>query len=515
MPMDTIVETPPLKYAGAGPRVAILGAGFSGMGMAIALKKRGLTDFTIYEKAADVGGTWRENVYPGVACDVPSHLYSFSFEPNPDWSKRFSPGGEIWDYMKAVARKHGLYEKIEFGRKVTRVRHDGAQWTVEFAEGPPARADIVVSGLGGLHEPNIPHFEGQETFRGPMFHTAQWRSDADLAGKRVAIIGSAASAVQVVPEIQPVVAHLDIYQRTANWVMPRPSYRYPGWAKTLFRAVPLLARLYRGFYFSMMEWRHGAFEGGDNYVKRFIARTFEKHMNEQVRDPALRAKLTPSYPIGCKRILISDRYLPAVQKPNVDIVTEPIGGIEEGGIRTKDGALREADVIVLATGFRPFNLLESIEVVGPSGRTLADLWKGGVAAHRTVAVPGFPNFFMLLGPNSGLGHNSVILMIEAQVNYVLQLVEAMRLRGAAFVEPTEQAAAAYDERLQTELRRTVWAGGCQSWYLDAAGRNFTLYPHTVRRYIHEMKAPVLEEFALSARAPGARASCEHAPPAAQ
>lgn len=510
MPMDTIAETSPLKRAAASPRIAILGAGFSGMGMAIALKKRGLTDFAIYEKADEVGGTWRENVYPGVACDVPSHLYSFSFEPKPDWSKRFSPGDEIWAYMKAVARKHDLYEKIEFGRKVTRARHDGAQWTVEFADGAAVRADIVVSGLGGLHEPNIPPFEGQEKFRGPMFHTAQWRGDVDLAGKRVAIIGSAASAVQIVPEIQPAVAHLDIYQRTANWVMPRPSYRYPGWAKAMFRAVPPLARLYRGFYFSTMEWRHRAFESGDNWIKRFIARTFEKHMDEQVKDPALRAKLTPSYPIGCKRILISDRYLPAVQKPNVAVVTEPIDRIEEGGIRTKDGALREADVIVLATGFRPFNLLDSIEVTGPSGRTLAETWKGGVAAHRTVAVPGFPNFFMLLGPNSGLGHNSVILMIEAQVNYVLQLVEAMRERGAVFVEPTAQAAAAYDARLQNELKQTVWAGGCKSWYLDATGRNYTLYPHTVRRYIREMRAPALEEFALSEQILGGRAAASAA-----
>ncbi|MEE2692932.1 MAG: NAD(P)/FAD-dependent oxidoreductase [Pseudomonadota bacterium] len=501
--MDTLSTRSPLNPDRARqPRIAILGAGFSGMGMAIALKKRGLDNFTIYEKADDVGGTWRENVYPGVACDVPSHLYSFSFEPNPDWSKRFSPGGEIWDYMKRVAKKYGLYEKTAFGKKVVRIRHDGRKWAVDFADGTKTEADIVVSGLGGLHEPNIPRFEGRETFRGPMFHTAQWRGDVDLKGKRVAIIGSAASAVQVVPEIAPQVAHLDIFQRTANWIMPRPSYQYPGWAKALFRAIPQLARLYRGFYFSMMEWRHGAFEGGDNYVKRFVARTFDRHMREQVKDPALRAKLTPTYPVGCKRILISDRYLPAVQRDNVDIVTASIDRIEEGGVRSKDGALHEADVIILATGFKPFNLLDSIDVVGPAGTTLAETWRNGVAAHRTVAVPGFPNFFMLLGPNSGLGHNSVILMIEAQVNYVLKLIEAMRENGAAAIEPAQAAAAAYDKRLQQELKDTVWAGGCQSWYLDATGRNYTLYPHTVRRFIREMKAPDLAEYAfVNARAP--------------
>jgi len=495
--MDTLAATSPLNRGDAKiPRVAILGAGFSGMGMAIALKRRGLDNFAIYEKADEVGGTWRENIYPGVACDVPSHLYSFSYEPNPDWSKRFSPGGEIWDYMKKVARKHDLYSKTMFGKKVVRIRHDGAKWTIDFADGAKAEADIVVSGLGGLHEPNIPHFEGQEAFDGPVFHTARWRDDVDLKGKRVAMIGSAASAVQVVPEIAPVVARLDIFQRTANWIMPRPSYAYPDWAKGLFRAVPPLARLYRGFYFSMMEWRHKAFEGGDNYVKRFVTKTFMKHMDEQVKDPALRARLTPTYPVGCKRILISDRYLPAVQRDNVDIVSEPIERFEKGGVRTKDGRLHEADVIILATGFKPFNLLDSIEVAGPAGVTLAETWKGGVAAHRTVAVPGFPNFFMLLGPNSGLGHNSVILIIEAQVNYVMRLIEEMRAKGAASIEPTPEAAAVYDRRLQHDLKDTVWAGGCQSWYLDGRGRNYTLYPHTVRAFIREMRGPKMTEYAL-------------------
>ncbi len=495
--MDTLAATSRLnRERTKSPRIAILGAGFSGMGMAIALKRRGLDNFTIYEKADEVGGTWRENVYPGVACDVPSHLYSFSFEPNPDWSKRFSPGGEIWDYMKKVARKHDLYAKARFGKKVVRIRHDGIKWMIDFADGSGAEADIVISGLGGLHEPNIPPFNERETFRGPIFHTAQWRGDVDLKGKRVAVIGSAASAVQVVPEIAPLVSRLEIFQRTANWVMPRPSYAYPAWAKKLFRAVPPLARLYRGFYFSLMEWRHKAFEGGDNYVKRFVSKTFMKHMDEQVKDPALRARLTPSYPVGCKRILISDRYLPAVQRDNVDIVTEAIERFEEGGVRTKDGRLHRADVIILATGFKPFNLLDSIEVAGPAGVTLAETWKGGVAAHRTVAVPGFPNFFMLLGPNSGLGHNSVILMIEAQVNYVVQLIEEMRARRAAAVEPTREAAAAYDRRLQRDLKDMVWAGGCQSWYLDETGRNYTLYPHTVRAFIREMRTPELMEYAL-------------------
>lgn len=478
-------------------RIAILGGGFSGMGMAITLLRRGYENVALFEKASDFGGTWRENTYPGVACDVPSHLYSFSFAPNPGWTRRFSPGGEIWAYLQDCARRFGLYERARFGRKVRRIAHTGVEWTISFENGETAAADVVVSGLGGLHEPNKPAFTGAETFHGPIFHTAEWRHDVDLTGKRVAIVGSAASAVQVIPEIAPKVAHLDVYQRTANWVMPRESYAYPAWARGLFRGFPPLARAYRGFYFSLMELRHGAFRAGENRIKKFVSEQFRRHMEAQVADPELRAKLTPDYPIGCKRILISDRYLPTIQRPNVALVTERIERIEPEGVRTADGALRPADVIILATGFKPFNLLASIEVTGPSGRTLADVWSQGIIAHRTVAVPEMPNFFMLLGPNSGLGHNSVVLMIEAQVNYIVALLDEMLARGAGAVEPTREATKAFDERLQQDLAHTVWAGGCKSWYLDESGRNFTLYPHPVRAFLREMKKPQVEEFAFS------------------
>ncbi|MGE0407789.1 MAG: flavin-containing monooxygenase [Amphiplicatus sp.] len=476
------------------PRVAILGAGFSGMAMAIALKGRGFADFTIYEKAEDFGGTWRENAYPGVACDVPSHLYSFSYEPNPAWSERYSSGAEIWDYMRACAEKHDLYARAEFGRKIVRIHHDGARWTIDFADGATARADVVVSGLGGLHEPNRPEFPGRAAFKGPVFHTAKWRDDVDLSGRRVAVIGSAASAAQVVPAIAPLVAHLDLYQRTANWVAPREAYAYPDWAKALFKTFPLAARAYRFWYFMLLEARHNAFLERDNWVKRYFTGELKKYLQREVKDEALRAKLTPDYPLGCKRIIISDDYLPALQRENVELVTDGIERFEEDGVRTKDGRLRPADVIVLATGFRPFNLLASVEVTGPGGRTLRQAWAKGVAAHRTVAVPGFPNFFLLLGPNSGLGHNSVILMIEAQVKYVMQLIEEAA-RGV-LLAPSEAAAAAYDKRLQQALAHRVWAAGCGAWYVDAEGRNFTLYPHNVRTFLKEMKRPDLSEYVL-------------------
>lgn len=484
-----------LSRPGKGPRIAILGAGFSGMGMAIRLKQQGFDNFTIYEKADEVGGTWRENRYPGVACDVPSHLYSFSFEPNPDWSRRYSPGGEIWDYMKHCARKYGLYPFIEFNKTITAIRHDGTEWTVDFADGSSAKADYVVSGLGGLHEPNIPDIPGLDEFKGPVFHTAQWRDDVDLSGKRIAMFGSAASAVQVVPAIVDEVSHLDLYQRTPNWVMPRQSYYYPNWLKGLFAKAPFLARLYRGFYFSMAEWRFGAFKKDENRVKATVRKVFQKHLENQVADPELRAKLTPSYPVGCKRILISDDYLPAIQKPNVDLIVDGIEGVTATGVKTKDGRDHPADVIILATGFKPFDILESIDVVGPAGTSLRDTWKNGIAAHRTMMAPGFPNFFMLLGPNSGLGHNSVILMIEAQVKYAIDLIKRAGENGQ--IAPRPEAAKAYDERLQHDLQDRVWASRCGAWYVDENGRNFTLYPHDVRTYIRDMREPDFTEFEIT------------------
>ncbi len=491
---DTAAHAAEISHTEKGPRIAILGAGFSGMGMAIRLRQQGFDNFTIYEKADEIGGTWRENRYPGVACDVPSHLYSYSFEPNPRWSQRYSSGADIWEYAKHCARKYDLYRSIEFGRTITAIRHDGREWKVEFAGGRSATADFVVSGLGGLHEPNTPDIPGRDEFSGPVFHTAQWRDDVDLAGKRVAIIGSAASAVQIVPEIAPMVAHLDVYQRTANWVMPRQSYAYPNWLKGLFEVAPLLARAYRGFYFYKAELQFGAFKAGENSIKKLVRRIFQQQMESQVLDPDLRARLTPDYPVGCKRILISDDYLPAIQRANVDLITDGIKAITSTGVRTKDGCDHPADAIIMATGFKVFDILESIEVIGPGGVSLRDYWSDGIRAHRTVAVPCFPNFFMLLGPNSGLGHNSVILMIEAQVNYIISLI---REAGASrLIAPAIEAAKAHDECIQHDLQDRVWAAGCGAWYVDEKGRNFTLYPHDVRSFIKEMRMPDFSEYEL-------------------
>ncbi len=482
----------------SGPRIAILGAGFSGMGMAIRLRQEGFDNFIIYEKADEVGGTWRENRYPGVACDVPSHLYSFSFEPNPNWSRRYSSGEEIWDYMKRCAQKYDLYRSIKFQKTVSAIRHDGREWRIEFADGAVETADFVISGLGGLHVPNIPDIPGKDEFKGPIFHTAQWRDDVELSGKRVAIVGSAASAVQVIPEIVDKVAYLDVYQRTPNWVLPRHSYGYPNWLRGVFAAAPLIARAYRAFYFNMLEWRFLAFHKSENYMKSTVRKMFEKQLREQVPDSDLREKLTPDYPVGCKRILISDDYLPSIQRNNVELVTEGIEAVTASGVKTRDGCERAADVLVMATGFKVFDILDSIDVIGPTGASLRDSWKDGVKAHRTIAAPGFPNFFLLLGPNSGLGHNSVILMIEAQVNYVIELVR--RAGEGGLIAPTEGAASAYDHRIQQDLKDRVWAASCGAWYVDDSGRNFTLYPDNVRAFIKEMREPDFSEYECNAPA---------------
>lgn len=478
------------------PTFAILGAGLSGLCMAIKLRQAGIETFTIYEKADDVGGTWRENTYPGIACDVPSHLYSFSFEPNPNWSRRFSPGGEIWEYTQHCARKYDLYRSIQFGKKVIDIAHNGKQWRVDFEDGASIKANYVISALGGLHVPNLPEIEGRDSFSGPIFHTAEWRHDVDLTGKRIAVVGSAASAVQVVPQIVDKAAHLDLYQRTPNWVMARQSYAYPDWIRKIFAKAPILARAYRGFYFNMMEFRFNAFKKKDNRTKRFVQRMFSKHMEAQVKDPALRAKLTPDYPVGCKRILISDDYLPAVQRENVELVTDPVTAITPNGIAAKDGKERNVDIIIMATGFKPFDILASIDVIGPSGISLSEKWRSGIAAHRTLSVPGFPNFFMLLGPNSGLGHNSVIMMIEAQVNFIAKLIKQATQAAAALIEPKEDAAQSYDLGIQARLQNRVWAADCGAWYVDEHGRNYTLYPNNVRAYLKELAIPDMTEYQL-------------------
>ena len=457
-------------------RIAIVGSGFAGLGMAIKLKEAGIEDFVVLERAHDVGGTWRDNTYPGCACDVPSHLYSFSFAPNPGWSRTYSRQPEIQAYLRGCAERYGVIPHVRFGHDVQEASwdEDERRWTIETSRGT-VTADMVVAGLGGLSEPSTPDIPGLDSFEGPAFHSAQWDDTQDLRGKRVAVIGTGASAIQIVPAIQPEVAELHVYQRTPPWIVPRRDRPVTGPERRLYRALPAAQLAMRaGIY-----WARELFVLG--FMNRRLAKMQERlplaHLHHQVKDPELRRKLTPDYEMGCKRVLVSDDYYPAMTQPNVDLVTEGIREIRPHSIVAEDGTEREVDVIVLSTGFRVADMPAQEKLRGRGGKLLGDVWKGRPQAHRGTTIAGFPNLFMLLGPNTGLGHNSVVYMIEAQIAYVMDCLQTMRERGAAVVEVRQEAQDRFNERVQRATENTVWtSGGCVSWYLDAEGKNRVLWP---------------------------------------
>jgi cation diffusion facilitator CzcD-associated flavoprotein CzcO len=467
--------------------------------MAIQLRKRGIEDFVILEKAASVGGTWRENTYPGVACDVPSHLYSYSFELNPGWTHSYSSGREIWEYCEACVDKHGLRPKIRFGWKVTDVDFDGGRWHVRSDDGREVCADVVVSGLGGLHLPNRVKFPGLESFAGTRFHTAEWNHAHDIKGRRVAIIGTGASTAQVLPGIAGDVAEVTVFQRSAAWVFPRLAHDISERRRALFRRMPWLMRLYRWYLFTFMD------SLGTMSLRRkgwFAARLKKRglqHLADSVRDPELRARLTPDYAPGCKRRCISDDYLSTFNRENVHLVTEPIARIEPEGIRDASGKLTSVDTIVEATGFKPFDITDYVSIRGRDGRRLRDVWSKHVESFRTIMVPGFPNFFMLLGPNSATGHTSALIMIESQAKYAVQCIEWMEREALAHIDPDPAVVARYNDRLQRAMQRMVFSGGCNAWYTDDTDRNYTLWPYSAFRFLLEQRRPKADEFRVERR----------------
>ncbi|HKE81395.1 MAG TPA: NAD(P)/FAD-dependent oxidoreductase [Solirubrobacteraceae bacterium] len=457
-------------------RIAIVGSGFAGLGMAIRLRQEGIEDFVVLERAGDLGGTWRDNSYPGCACDVPSHLYSFSFAPNPDWTSTFSPQPEIWDYLRRCAQRYGVTDHIRFDHEVLEAAWDAdaQRWHVETSQGP-LTAEVLVMGTGPLSAPAIPDLPGLDRFEGATFHSATWDHDHDLGGERIAVIGTGASAIQFVPKIAPQAERLHVFQRTAPWIMPRPDRPLRPWERRLYRALPGAQLLMRaGIY-----WAREGFVVGFRHprVMRHAERLALRHLGRQVRDPDLRRRLTPSYRMGCKRVLISNDYLPALTRPNVDLITDRIAEVRARSIVTADGAEREVDAIIFGTGFHVTDMPAAERVHGADGRTLAEHWRGTPQAHLGAMVAGYPNLFFLVGPNTGLGHNSIVFMIESQCNYVLSALRLMDERGAAELDARPEAQAAYNARLQERMRGTVWtSGGCASWYLDANGRNSTLWP---------------------------------------
>jgi cation diffusion facilitator CzcD-associated flavoprotein CzcO len=462
--------------------VAIIGSGFGGLGTAIRLKQDGLSDFVILERAGDVGGTWRDNSYPGCACDVASHFYSLSFAPNPDWSDRYSRQPEIWRYLQRLADDYQLRPHLRFQAEVRGARWDEAEglWHLETAAGPVS-ASVVVLASGPLSEPVIPEIRGLGGFEGPMFHSARWDHGFDLTGRRVAVIGTGASAAQFIPEIQPRVARLTVFQRTPPWVMPRADARIRPWQRRLYRRVPILQRLLRfGIYVrreaALLLFRHPWAMRQAQLVARF-------HLRRSVRDPVLRARLTPSYTMGCKRIVLSNDYYPALTRPNVEVVTAGIAEVRARSIVADDGLEREIDAIILGTGFRPTDPPLAPLIRGRGGRTLAEAWAGSPKAHAGTAVSGFPNLFLLLGPNTGVGHTSAVYMMEAQIEHVLGALRFMRAAGARAVDPRRDVQEAYVSSIDRLSKGTVWtAGGCRSWYLDRTGRNSAVWPDFTWKY---------------------------------
>ena len=485
--------------------VAIIGSGFAGLGMAIRLKEAGVHDFVILERAGEVGGTWRDNTYPGAACDVPSHLYSFSFAPNPDWSSSFSPQHEIQEYLRRTADEFGVRPHIRFGAEVRHARwdEDRSRWLVETASGH-YEAQFLVSATGALSDPSVPALAGLDRFEGTAFHSARWRHDHDLTGERVAVIGTGASAIQFVPQIQPRVGQLSVFQRTPPWIVPRWDRRFTRPERWLFRHVPLSQRLARnGIYWSREAYVFGfAFDPRLMKAAELVARA---HLRRQVPDPELRARLTPDYTIGCKRILISNDYLPTLSQPNVDVVTSGIAEVRPHSIVTADGIERAVDTIIFGTGFHVTDMPVASRVTGRDGVLLADHWRDGAHAHRGTTTTGFPNLFMLVGPNTGLGHTSQVVMIESQIAYVVDALRQAGARQAATVEVRPEAEAAWNARVQEDMTGTVWTtGNCASWYLDEAGRNTTLWPSFTWRFRRETRRfdPAAYAFGSPATAAG-------------
>lgn len=461
-------------------RVLIIGAGFGGLGMAAALERAGETDYVMVERALDVGGTWRDNTYPGAACDVPSQLYSFSFALNPTWSRSFSPRPEIQAYLQSVARISGVLPRCRLGVSVLDAtwHREDQQWHVRTSSGE-CRASVLVSAAGALSEPKLPDIEGLSSFAGEVFHSAQWPQHAVLAGRRVAVIGTGASAVQIVPEIARVVAHLDVYQRTPPWVVPRRDRLYTKAERLAFRWLPGAQRVYRTAIYWGRELLVPAFTVDPRFAT-MAKKAATANLNKAVADPELRRRLTPSYEIGCKRILLSNDWYPALTRDNVELVCEPIAAITPRGVVTADGTERPVDVLVVATGFHTTDLPIAKHITGEGGETLASRWERvGMSAYKGSTTSGFPNLFFLVGPNTGLGHSSMVVMIEAQIRYVMGALCFLRKNGLAALEPQPQAERAWNDALQRRMRRTVWStGGCSSWYLDKAGRNVTLWPRT-------------------------------------
>jgi len=496
------VEVGRVSNGGRPLSVAVVGGGFGGIGAAVMLSRAGYPDVTVFERGERVGGVWHYNTYPGAACDVPSHLYEFSFELNPRWSRRYAPQEEIQDYIEGVARRHGVLDRVRVNTEVTSARwvQERCRWLLHTSAGEH-EADILITACGQLSVPKMPPVPGLESFGGPAFHTSRWRHDVDLTGKRVAVLGTGCSAIQTVPAIQPIAGQVDVYQRSPGWTIPKMDFAYSERAKRLFERFPALQRLDRAAIFAFMElgalgmtsqrWLLGGF--------RAMAR---RQINKAIADPVLRAAVTPEDELGCKRLMLTDEWFATLTKPNVELITAPVAEITPGAVRLGDGSERGADVLVLATGFKTHGFVAPMEVIGAGGRSLAEEWSDVARAYLGLSVPEFPNMFLLYGPNTNGGTGSVIYTIEAGVGHVIAALGQLERTGASRIEVRRQAAEAFHRELRAALKETVWHTGCTSWYVDENGNDPNQWPWLWSSYrrrtariepgAYELSAPALE-----------------------
>lgn len=477
-----IHQHPPRPEAAhRGVEVLIVGAGASGIGAAVTLRRLGIEDFVVLEKSDSVGGTWRDNTYPGCACDVPSALYSYSFAPNPAWSRAFAEQPEIRAYLEDVARRHGVLEHVHTGVEMTAARWDDAvdRWLVATSAGSWS-ARVLVEAAGPWHEPLLPEIDGLESFPGRVFHSSRWAHDEPLHGRRVAVVGTGASAVQIIPAIADEVGELHVYQRTAQWVLPKPDVRVPGPVRTLLRRVPGALRALRAVEYGVMETLGVGFRRP--WLLRLVQRVGLLHLRRCVRDPALRSALTPDYTLGCKRLLMSNSYYPALTRPHVHVHATAVREVRGSVVVGDDGSSCEVDLIVFGTGFHILDMPVADRIRDAAGRSLADHWKGSPEGYLGTTVSGFPNLFLLLGPNLGTGHSSAFSILEAQLNHLAGVLDGMRRHGWTALDARPDVQQAWNEDVQRALARTVYnAGGCSSYYLDDNGRNSFSWPWSTAR----------------------------------
>ncbi len=476
-------------------RVVVIGAGMSGILAGIKLKEAGVHNLTIYEKAAQLGGTWRDNTYPGLACDVPSHHYAYSFELNPEWSQFFSPGAEIHAYFEKVAAKHQLQKLIRFNQEIVRADFQQGRWVLTTRSGLQDSADVVIAATGVLHHPVFPAIDGREHFAGASFHSARWDHGVPMAGRRVGVIGTGSTGIQIVPALVPEVQRLTLFQRTPQWILPLPNTPYSEEERNVFRNSHQRMRETYEFWGKRFQNTFARAVIGDREQMQRLEELCKANL-QNIKDPLLRYQLTPDYQVACKRLIMSDTFYPAIQQPVARLVTQPIEKIEAGGVRTVDGELHALDVLVYATGFDGHAFMRPMEIVGPRGVSLNEAWAAGNEAYRSVAIPGFPNFFTLVGPNSPIGNFSLILIAELQFNYIQQLIAPLREGECRTIEPSAEATQRFNLAVKEAMKKTVWVTGCRSWYQDKQG-NAAMWPWSFERFEREMRHPEMADFVFT------------------